>query len=126
MASAERLLQLNPGDQFLNAAKNTTEKEFTEKEVRSAEWDAICNSVCWHQIDGRMNKSFFLGVQQAKNNPPIQQLIDEDDTEFNTNAEMAEFATGYYRNLFSRQGESEACTQAREAVWRTTLKLVTR
>jgi len=119
LASAEQLLQNSPSDQFFISAKNTAEQELTKKEIKRAEWEAIRSSARWHQIDIRMNKNLFLGVQQAKNNPPIQQLIDEHGTEYSTNEEMAQHATSYYQSLFMTQGESEECLQARDVVWRT-------
>jgi len=57
-------------------AKSKAKQELTKKEIKKAKWKAICSSAKWFQIENRMWRDFFLEVQQEKNNPSIQQLID--------------------------------------------------
>lgn len=86
----------------------------SEKEIKQAEWDTIRSIARWFQLDGRMKEEFFPGVQQVKSNPPIQLLIDENGHEYKTNEEISSFTTSYYQDLFTSQGESKKCCQARE------------
>lgn len=77
LVSAERLLQHNPIDPLLQDALDTANHELLKQETQEVEWNTIRASIRWAQIDGKMHKDFFLGVQEVSSVPPIQFLHDK-------------------------------------------------
>ncbi|KAG0577127.1 hypothetical protein KC19_5G132900 [Ceratodon purpureus] len=117
VASAKRIIELDLRNAVLQETLAAANQELVEKEQKAADWNAICSSARWSQIDGRTSGAFFEGVREHQTKTPIQSLVDEDSHEYNTNADMAAYANTYYNNLFSTEGCSAECEQAREFCW---------
>ncbi|KAG0573255.1 hypothetical protein KC19_VG162200 [Ceratodon purpureus] len=124
-ASTERLLEQDPTNRTLQATLAAARHELLEKEQKSAEWKALHSSARWAQIEGRMDGAFFEGVHEHHTKTSIPTLTDPTGKEYSTNVEMASYANTYYHELFSTEGCSPACTQAREFCWAQVPKTVT-
>jgi exonuclease III len=125
VASAERLLEKQPGNEFLFEKLNEAAQELIEREQTDLEWATIRSSTKWAQIEGRMSGDFFTSVNASSSSTPIQLLRKSDGTEHTTTEAMAQYANSFYQELFTTQGASTEGSKACEHIWEEVPQKVT-